>query len=478
MFAGLKRILCAGVAAIMSAVALSVPSAVFAEELELIDHNADGVVDVFDYVISKRIAVAENSPASLSMNDAEGTAGSVVSIAVSIAQNTGFSTSKFIIGYDAPLQPMIPEDEESCVIQGQSAFPDMDITTFVTKKLNRVSCYTKMNEVSEEDGILFEVVFQIPEDAEAGTVYSLWYQDVTVANSDAQLPLLTKRGTITVVPPEATAPPVTTTTTAQTTTTSATTYTETVTETAPTTTAPEQTEQSETSENTTTLTTFETTTETTTTTVRTARPYLHDGIDVSQYQGDIDFEKVRDESKNKFVMMRAGFGRFASQEDLKFQTNYARATAAGLPVGAYWYSYAPTPELAKVEAHACAQVLGDRKFEYPIAFDIEEPSVLAKKPEEIGAIIEAFCSEMESMGYYVIVYCSSYYLNNRIPKEITSRYGVWVANYNVPYPAYTGDYGMWQYGLGTCPGIEGDVDVNYCYKDYEKIIKECHRNGF
>ncbi len=98
--------------------------------------------------------------------------------------------------------------------------------------------------------------------------------------------------------------------------------------------------------------------------------------------------------------------------------------------------------------------------------------------EKIGAIIEAFCSEMESMGYYAMLYCSSYYLNNRIPWQTISKYTVWVANYNVEYPSYYGDYGIWQYGIGTSAGIEGDVDVNYCYKDYEKIIKGCHRNGF
>lgn len=478
MFAGLKRFLCAGMAAVMSAAILSVPSAVFAEETELIDHNADGVVDVFDYVISKRIAVAENSPVSLSMCDASGTAGSMVSVAVSVAQNTGFSNTKFIIGYDSALLPVIPEGEESCVIQSQTAFPDMEITTVVMKKLSKIACYSGMDEISTEDGVLFEIVFQIPEDAEVGTTYSLWYQDVAILNGEKPLPLLTKRGKITVVSPDVTTPPAVTTNVPSVTTESLTTQTETVTEMTSTTNASTQTETQETTIASTTVTTLETTTETTTTTVRTARPYLYDGIDVSQYQGDIDFEKVRDESSNKFVMMRAGFGREISQEDLKFRTNYARATAAGIPVGAYWYSYAPTPEIARLEAHVCAQVLGDRKFEYPIAFDIEEPSVLAKKPEEIAAIIDAFCSEMEKMGYYVVVYCSSYYLNNRIPKWITSRYGVWVAHYNVEYPTYEGDYGMWQYGIGTSAGIVGDVDVNYCYKDYEKIIKGCHRNGF
>ena len=82
------------------------------------------------------------------------------------------------------------------------------------------------------------------------------------------------------------------------------------------------------------------------------------------------------------------------------------------------------------------------------------------------------------MGYYVMLYCSSYYLNNRISPRTIEKYSVWVANYNVECPSFLGEYGMWQYGIGSSPGIEGDVDVDYCYRDYEEIIKRCHRNGF
>ena len=76
MHSGFKRFLCTGLAALISAAMLSGPSAVFAEEAELIDHNADGVIDVFDYVISKRASVAENSPLSLALSDAGGAPGS------------------------------------------------------------------------------------------------------------------------------------------------------------------------------------------------------------------------------------------------------------------------------------------------------------------------------------------------------------------------------------------------------------------
>ena len=475
MHSGLKRFLCAGLAALMSAALLSGPSAVFAEEAELIDHNADGVIDVFDYVISKRASVAENSPLSLALSDAEGTPGSLVTISATLSENTGFSSAKLVIGYDPALVPTILDNEESIAIRAHSSFPELTITPVVIRKVNRIALYCDQNDILEGDGTFFELAFRIPDDAEPGTAYSLWYQDADILKVADRQPLLTKRGRITVVEQTDEPEPVVTTT-AATSETAAETTTETVT------TAELQATETETGETAdttdiTTVTTLETETETTTT-VRTAPPYLYKGIDVSQYQGDIDFETVRDESENKFVMMRAGFGRFVDQEDLTFKTNYNRAKAAGIPVGAYWYSYAPTPEIARVEAHVCAQVLGDRKFEYPIAFDIEEPSVLSKPVEEISAIIEAFCSEMEKMGYYVMLYCSSYYLNNRISPRTIEKYSVWVANYNVECPSFLGEYGMWQYGIGSSPGIEGDVDVDYCYRDYEEIIKRCHRNGF
>lgn len=480
MFSGLRRFLRTGLAAVLSAAVLSAPTAVFAEEADLIDQNEDGVIDVFDYVLSKRTAVTENSPVSLTFSDAEGTAGSVVMITVSVSQNTGFSTSRILIGFDPELKVYTPDGADSCVLPDRSAFPDMYVMPFVVKRMNRISCYTELKRYSEKNGVLYDLCFQLPEDAEPGATYSVWYEDAELLDNGARLPVLTNRGEIKVVSPETTKPPVITT--KPKTTVSVTTYTETVTEAKPTTKTTKQTTTTKPVKTETTsaavTTTVTTTEETTTTTVRTARPYLWKGIDVSQYQGDIDFEKVRDESENKFVMMRAGFGRELDQEDLKFRQNYANATKAGIPVGAYWYSYADSPERARVEAHVCAQVLGNRKFEYPIAFDIEEPNVLAMEPEKIGAIIEAFCSEMESMGYYAMLYCSSYYLNNRIPWQTISKYTVWVANYNVEYPSYYGDYGIWQYGIGTSAGIEGDVDVNYCYKDYEKIIKGCHRNGF
>lgn len=95
------------------------------------------------------------------------------------------------------------------------------------------------------------------------------------------------------------------------------------------------------------------------------------GIDVSEWQGHVDFNAVK-ASGVKFVLIRAGYGRSASQEDRYFAEHYTQAKAAGLQVGAYWYSYAVSPADAANEARACLTVLGNRHFDFPIYFDLEE----------------------------------------------------------------------------------------------------------
>lgn len=192
----------------------------------------------------------------------------------------------------------------------------------------------------------------------------------------------------------------------------------------------------------------------------------------------MNFNQVKSGSDTEFVILRAGYGKYLKQEDTYFKTNYNGAKAVGLPVGAYWYSYAKTPEEARIEANVCAQVLGNRQFEYPIAFDIEEPSVFALGKAAVSDIIRAFCTELEKKGYFVQVYCSTYYLTNYVDDAVKQRYDVWLAHYNVSRPTYTGSYGIWQYGIGTCAGINGDTDMNISYRDYPAVIKREHLNGY
>ena len=96
------------------------------------------------------------------------------------------------------------------------------------------------------------------------------------------------------------------------------------------------------------------------------------GIDVSSYQGEIDFEQVK-QAGNEFVIIRAGWGNSTVNTDRFFERNYAAAKAAGLFVGAYWYSYADSISGAFDEATACMNVIAGKQFELPIFYDVEEP---------------------------------------------------------------------------------------------------------
>lgn len=216
---------------------------------------------------------------------------------------------------------------------------------------------------------------------------------------------------------------------------------------------------------------------TTTTTVST-RPPMAYGIDVSVYQGKVDWQSVK-ESGVEFAIIRAGYGKHANQEDRYFDTNMEAAKKFGINCGAYWFSYATTPEDAEKEADAFYEVIKGYKFEYPIFFDYETSAQNALNPSESTAIIHAFCKRMESYGYYVSLCSYVGFLNYKIESEIFDRYDVWIAHYDVQIPWFSRNYGIWQYSCtGKVPGIDTDVDLNYAYYDYPTIMIEYNLNGF
>lgn len=193
------------------------------------------------------------------------------------------------------------------------------------------------------------------------------------------------------------------------------------------------------------------------------------GIDVSKHQGKIDWTKVK-AAGVQFAMLRAGYGRYDNQKDEQFEANYKGATAAGIPVGAYHYSYATTAEQAKQEAEVFLGWIKGKNLTYPVAFDIEDKKQANLGVSLISDIIRAFCEAVEAAGYYVVVYANKDWLTNRIDADCKSRYDIWLAQWTSK-PTYTGSYGMWQYTSdGAVDGIEGRVDMNIAYKDYPAII--------
>ena len=199
------------------------------------------------------------------------------------------------------------------------------------------------------------------------------------------------------------------------------------------------------------------------------------GIDVSYAQGKIDWEKVKASGKVDFAILRAGYGREYSQVDEQFARNYSECKRLGIPIGVYWYSYATTAAEAKREAQVCLDTIQGKQFEYPVAFDIEEKDSL----QNADTLCKVFCDAIEAGGYYAAIYTFKSALEYHLSDSIKSRYDIFLSHIGVSKTDYAGAYGLWQYSwTGNISGIDGDVDLDYAYQDYPKIIKQAGLNGF
>lgn len=189
------------------------------------------------------------------------------------------------------------------------------------------------------------------------------------------------------------------------------------------------------------------------------------GIDVSKYQGNIDWDKVK-QSGVEFAILRIGFGKQSSQKDQTFERNFSECKRVGIPVGIYLYSYALTEAAAVAEAKNCLNWLAGRKLELPIYFDIEDKTQQGFSKEILTNMCKAFCEEIEKAGYWAGVYANKYWFTNKLNRaELEKLYTIWVAQYSSKN-TYAGKYDIWQYSSkGAVPGIKGNVDMNYMYRD-------------
>ena len=196
------------------------------------------------------------------------------------------------------------------------------------------------------------------------------------------------------------------------------------------------------------------------------------GIDVSKWQGDINWSTVA--QNNHFAIIRAGYG--IGNIDNYFETNYQKAKAAGVRVGAYWYSYADSTSDAQQEAYSVINALKGKRFEWPIYYDIEEQSIFGAGIA--SDIANSFCGILEANKYYCGIYASASALDSYFDSYVKERYTIWVAHWDVSRPSYSGAYGLWQYKVGTTPGVNGQVDLDYGYIDFEPVMKEFGLNGY
>ncbi|MCC8136619.1 MAG: cell wall-binding protein, partial [Clostridiales bacterium] len=193
------------------------------------------------------------------------------------------------------------------------------------------------------------------------------------------------------------------------------------------------------------------------------------GIDVTVYQGTVDWEAVADDGI-QFVVLGTGWYRNGSQTyDSKFTTNIEGAISAGIPVGVYRYTYSTTVAEMREEAYQVLDLIDGYKISYPVALDMEASCYNSMTKAQRTELANAFLEVIEEAGYYPMLYANNYWFTSLLDRTALSDYDFWVARYgNAPSIS---PVSMWQYSsTGKVDGIRTAVDLDYSYKDYTAII--------
>ena len=185
------------------------------------------------------------------------------------------------------------------------------------------------------------------------------------------------------------------------------------------------------------------------------------GIDVSEHQGIINWQKVKAGGVD-YAIVRCGYGmNLPGQDDDYWYKNADACEQYGIPFGTYIYSYADSIEKAKSEAEHVLRLVNGYNLSYPIYYDLEESSVRSKlSSSQIADIAETFCRIIEDAGYEVAIYANTDWFTNYLTDSRFNQWDKWVAQYNT-ICTYAGKYSMWQCSSqGSVSGINGYVDLN------------------
>ena len=198
------------------------------------------------------------------------------------------------------------------------------------------------------------------------------------------------------------------------------------------------------------------------------------GIDVSHFQGNIDWNKVK--GNIDFAILRLGWiGNNNNHTlDTKFETYYNACKSTGIPIGVYVYNYCNSQNTAKSGAEWTVNQLKDKGIDLPIYIDMEDRSIENLGKDKLTSICIAFNTVIENAGYWAGVYANLNWYTNYLNKDtIKARYTTWVAHYGISQDRYVGQYDMLQYSdTGKISGISGNVDMDIMYRDLINEIKE------
>ena len=205
---------------------------------------------------------------------------------------------------------------------------------------------------------------------------------------------------------------------------------------------------------------------------------IRDGIDVSQYQGVIDWETVK--RYVDFVIIRAGYGQdIPGQDDALFKRNADECTRLGIPFGVYLYSYAQNENDALSEARHVMRLIEGYKMEYPIYLDLEDARVGRLSNTQIERNARVFADELQRNNYLPGFYANYFWWRTKLTGPLFTRYTRWVARYADELGEDAPLFDMWQYSdKGFVAGIDAPVDMNYAFRDFPAEIKAAGLNNF
>lgn len=199
----------------------------------------------------------------------------------------------------------------------------------------------------------------------------------------------------------------------------------------------------------------------------------HKGIDISLYQGNVDFAKVKNDGV-EYAMIRCGLRGYdtgAIVQDKNWDKYARAANDNGIKIGAYFFSQANSVDEAVEEANFVINTIKPYNVTYPVVIDVEDVDNKTTRqkdlsPKELTDVVIAFCDTIKAAGYTPMIYSNINYYGAKLEYSRLEEYDKWFASYTTTlYFPY--EIAMWQYtSTGTVNGISGNVDINISFKDW------------
>lgn len=187
------------------------------------------------------------------------------------------------------------------------------------------------------------------------------------------------------------------------------------------------------------------------------------GMDVSVWQGNIDWDKVAASGQIEFAMIRVAHG---GGMDDNYKRNLREANRVGIPVGVYFYSLAKTEAQSRKDAKVTINAIKGYKIDYPVVIDIEDASQHSLTTARRTKIVQVFADEVRAAGYKPMIYCNTYWAKYYINMSGLKGVDAWIAEW-APNPTASVARDIWQVtDQGKVSGINGYVDLDYAYKKY------------